>query len=152
MPCLGITKLWGSNNPFQFKLTVIQKGAMLGRHTDKICFLHKMQTSVTASQHCTGLIQEGQKKKKSSNAIWGQTGGMQTRDNFQYSHHKIKTHFSSLSQDNTVEIYAIYAIYSRWEQRQTNLPEQTRLSWFSPAPEEQRRKHLLLHLKTCFLW
>lgn len=62
MPCRGITKLRGSNNPFQFKWTVIQKGAMLGKHTDKTCFLHKTQTSVTATQHCT-WVNTGRTKK-----------------------------------------------------------------------------------------
>lgn len=36
-----------------------------------------------------------------------------SRGNFQYSHHKIKTYFRILCQDNAVQIYAIY---SRWEQ------------------------------------
>lgn len=70
MSCLGITKLQGSDNPLKFKLTVIElteiKEVLHQEKTliKKTRFLCKMQTSMTAAQHGTGInIVRGKRKQ-----------------------------------------------------------------------------------------
>jgi len=65
------------------------------------------------------------------------TDRLHSRGNFQYSHRKIKTYFSILCQDNGVQLYAIY---SRWEQRQTWLSSLSFNYRYLVQPQKNRKE------------
>lgn len=65
------------------------------------------------------------------------TDRLHLRGNFQYSHHKIKTYIRILCQDNAVQIYAIY---SRWEQRQTWMNRLSFNNHDSVQPQKNRKE------------
>lgn len=96
-----------------------------------------------------GLIQEGKKKiilRYNTQTNETDTDRLHLRANFQYSHRKIKTYFRILCQDSTVQIYAIY---SRWEQRQTWLSSLSfsNHDWVQPQKNRKEREQTFWYIR-----